>query len=182
MRIQIELPPSDVNALKNLMAEANIETYKDLFKNALLLLYWAVREVKNGRIIASVRAEEVDKSDISCKQIVMPILDSLAEATERGAGRGSTGQEDTSAFVREGEVMPLGEVSVPIGRSGKLTARIVTVEDPIETMQEQTVMGGTLPDVQVDEIQELIREGKYATAEERLRRIRGIGIGQKVKP
>ena len=83
MRIQIELPEGDVTTLKNLMADANIETYKDLFKNALLLLYWAVREVKNGRIIASVRGEEVDQSDISCKQIVMPILERLGEAKDQ---------------------------------------------------------------------------------------------------
>ena len=89
MRIQIELPEGDVNALKSLMADANIETYKDLFKNALLLLYWAVREVKGGRIIASVRAEEIDKSDISCKQIVMPILDRLTEAQQEQTGQAS---------------------------------------------------------------------------------------------
>jgi hypothetical protein len=82
MRMQIELPESDVHALKTLMGEANIETYKDLFKNALVLLYWAVREVKNGRIIASIRAEEVDQSNISCKQIVMPVLERLAESKD----------------------------------------------------------------------------------------------------
>ena len=54
MRIQLELPAEDVRELKALMTEANIDTYKDLFSNALTLLHWGVREVKSGRIIASV--------------------------------------------------------------------------------------------------------------------------------
>ena len=179
MRIQIEMPAGDVNTLKTLMAEANIETYKDLFRNALLLLYWAVREVKNGRIIASVRAEEVDKSDISCKQIVMPILDRLVKATERSTDAVQTGKVE--AFPTD---VSLGDIEEPT-MSGEAilqgmhkqreNIKIVAAEEP------QAFIRGTTIE-QLDEIRELIGTGQYAEADERLQRIRGIGIGKKVKP
>ena len=121
MRIQIELPEGDVTTLKNLMADANIETYKDLFKNALLLLYWAVREVRNGRIIASVRGEEVDESDISCKQIVMPILDHLARV-EESPDPEQSGEGETFARVvrnsRTGEWVVMPESAQTMYKAG----------------------------------------------------------------
>jgi len=73
MRIQLELPAEDVRELKALMTEANIDTYKDLFSNALTLLHWGVREVKSGRIIASV-----DEKEAKYKELAMPILETLA--------------------------------------------------------------------------------------------------------
>ena len=42
MRIQLELPEGDVAEIKALMEEAHIETYKELFSNALTLLHWTV--------------------------------------------------------------------------------------------------------------------------------------------
>jgi len=75
MRIQIELPEENVNELKALMAEAHIETYKELFSNALTLLRWTVQEVKKKRIIASVNEEQT-----RYKELAMPILQIVAEA------------------------------------------------------------------------------------------------------
>ena len=75
MRIQLELQESNVEELKALMREAQIETYKELFSNALTLLYWAVREVKSGRIIASL-----DEERMKYKELGMPILDRVAKA------------------------------------------------------------------------------------------------------
>jgi len=75
MRIQIELPEQNVDELKALMAEAHIDTYKELFSNALTLLHWTVQEVKKDRIIASVNEEEM-----KYKELAMPILQIVAKA------------------------------------------------------------------------------------------------------
>ena len=75
MRIQLELPEENVKELKALMADAHVETYKELFSNALTLLHWAVKEVRNGRIIASV-----DEPAMKYKELVMPILQVVAKA------------------------------------------------------------------------------------------------------
>lgn len=78
MRIQLELAEEDVKELKELMKEARISTYKDLFSNALTLLYWAAHEVNSGRIIASM-----DEKDGKYKELAMPLLLTLAAARER---------------------------------------------------------------------------------------------------
>ena len=75
MRIQLELPREDVEELKALMAEAHMETYKELFSNALTLLHWGVREVKNGRIIASVNEKEA-----KYKELALPVLETIGRA------------------------------------------------------------------------------------------------------
>ena len=82
MRIQLEFAEDDVQELKDLMAEARIDTYKDLFSNALTLLYWAVREVKNGRVIASLNEKEA-----KYKELAMPILENLAKARQKARER-----------------------------------------------------------------------------------------------
>jgi hypothetical protein len=74
LRIQLELPEENVNELKVLMAEAHIATYKELFSNALSLLHWTVKEVKNGRIIASM-----DEAAMKYKELVIPALQTVAK-------------------------------------------------------------------------------------------------------
>jgi hypothetical protein len=78
MRIQLELPREDVEELKALMAEAHIETYKELFSNALTLLHWGVREVRNGRIIASVNEREA-----KYKELALPVLETVGRAAAK---------------------------------------------------------------------------------------------------
>ena len=78
MRIQLELAEEDVKELKELMREARISTYKDLFSNALTLLYWAAHEVNSGRIIASM-----DEKEGKYKELAMPLLLTLAAAREK---------------------------------------------------------------------------------------------------
>lgn len=73
MRIQLELPEENVKEIKALMEEAHIDTYKELFSNALSLLHWVVQEVKRGRVIGSID-EEQDKY----KELVMPLLQNVA--------------------------------------------------------------------------------------------------------
>lgn len=72
MRIQLELPEEDVKELKQLMNDAHIDTYKDLFANALTLLYWVVKEVQAGRTIASI-----NEQDDKYKELAMPMLRKL---------------------------------------------------------------------------------------------------------
>ena len=73
MRLQLELPEDAVRQLKDLMAEAGIETYKELFSNALTLLKWSVREVADGRVIASLDAKRG-----VYKELAMPVFDAVA--------------------------------------------------------------------------------------------------------
>jgi hypothetical protein len=72
MRIQLELPEEDVKELKQLMNDAHIDTYKELFANALTLVYWVVKEVRAGRTIASI-----NEQDGKYKELAMPMLRKL---------------------------------------------------------------------------------------------------------
>jgi hypothetical protein len=74
MRIQIELPEARVQELKDLMNTIGVETYKDLFNNALTLLEWTVSEVKSGRSIAAV-----DEAANKYRELAMPIFEHAAK-------------------------------------------------------------------------------------------------------
>jgi len=74
MRIQLELSENQVRDLKALMKETEVETYKELFNNALTLFQWAVDEIKSGNEIASVN-EEREKY----KVLVMHALERIAK-------------------------------------------------------------------------------------------------------
>ncbi len=68
-KIQIELSEEKVEELDVLKRELNLRTKKELFNNALSLLKWAAKEVKSGRIIASM-----DEESQKYKELCMPIL------------------------------------------------------------------------------------------------------------
>jgi hypothetical protein len=87
-RIQIELPDEKVRALEELMEEAGLRTKKDLISNALTLLVWAVREVKKGRVIASV-----DERDNRYQQILLPALENMFQANVENVGKGGARTE-----------------------------------------------------------------------------------------
>ena len=74
MRIQLELPEAQVQELKTLMAEAGLDTYKDLFNNALSAFEWIMNEAKSGRSITSV-----DDKNQSYRVLVMPALQQVAK-------------------------------------------------------------------------------------------------------
>src|SRR6266513_240513 len=80
-RVQLVLPAERVRMLDQLAAEAGLATRKDLFNNALTLLNWAVREVKRGRVIASV-----DESTQRFTELHIPMLDAVASNAMVGAG------------------------------------------------------------------------------------------------
>jgi hypothetical protein len=58
------------------MAKAHIETYKELFGNALTILHWAVHEVEKGRVLGSI-----DEKNETYKELAMPILQTIAAKT-----------------------------------------------------------------------------------------------------
>jgi len=68
-RIQFELSENKLLELEALMEETGVKTKKDILNNALSFLDWAIKERKNGRIIASV-----DEENQKYKEIIMPIL------------------------------------------------------------------------------------------------------------
>jgi hypothetical protein len=78
LRIQLELPEEDVREIKALMEKARIDSYKDLFSNALTLLHWVVQEVSAGRTIASL-----DEANGRYKELAMPILNTVARAAAK---------------------------------------------------------------------------------------------------
>jgi hypothetical protein len=73
MRIQLEMPETQVQDLKKLMAEAGLDTYKDVFNHALSAFEWMLNEAKSGRSIASV-----DDKNQSYRILVMPALQQVA--------------------------------------------------------------------------------------------------------
>jgi putative intracellular protease/amidase len=72
-RIQFDLPDSKVEELEKLMLAAGIHTKRELFNNALSLLEWAIRQRKEGRVIASI-----NESSKSYRELSTPILDNTA--------------------------------------------------------------------------------------------------------
>lgn len=72
VRVQLELPEEQVEALDQLSEQLGIRTRKELFNNALTLLEWAVQERKAGRFIASV-----DEDQTRLREILLPVLQSV---------------------------------------------------------------------------------------------------------
>lgn len=81
VRVQIDLPSATVEELDRLANEAGLATRKELMSNALTLLKWAVKHVRNGRTIASV-----DDRENRMIELDMPFLSALA---------GSNGAKDS---------------------------------------------------------------------------------------
>lgn len=71
-RVQIDLPQMRVEALDRLAQEAGLATRKDLFNNALSMLEWAVKHVRQGHVIAAV-----DPQADRMIELHMPFLSAL---------------------------------------------------------------------------------------------------------
>ena len=74
MRIQLDLPEERIQELRALMEAADIETYKELFNNALTLLEWSIAESQAGRTLASM-----DETKEAYRVLVMPMLQRVAK-------------------------------------------------------------------------------------------------------
>lgn len=79
MRIQLELSENSVVQIKELMKEANIKTYSDVFSNALTLLIWVIKETRKGHIIVSAN----DESKEVVTELAMPVLDAVRPLANR---------------------------------------------------------------------------------------------------
>ena len=74
MRMNFELPEERVNELKALQSETGSESMKELFNNALTMLEWAIKEVKNGNEIAAV-----NEADKVYRVFITPLLERVAK-------------------------------------------------------------------------------------------------------
>lgn len=68
-RVQLDLSVSEIERLNWIMNVCDLSSRKDLFNNALTLLEWAVKEVSEGRKIASFDEQTKDRSVLT-----MPVL------------------------------------------------------------------------------------------------------------
>lgn len=80
MRIQLDIPEQDAKELLLLMKDLEIEAFKDLFNNALTMLNWATKEVKDGRSIASI-----DEGNLNYKELLMPIFEKIKKGAPTDA-------------------------------------------------------------------------------------------------
>jgi hypothetical protein len=78
MRIQLEIPEERVKELRTWMEEGGLKTYNDLFTNALTLMKWAVKQVREGRAIISL-----DERTGKEKELAMPFLETVGARVPR---------------------------------------------------------------------------------------------------
>ena len=71
-REQFELSVTQSQLLEQLMKECDLPTKKAVVENALVLLGWAVREIKGGRTIAAV-----NETDKLYRELTMPALETV---------------------------------------------------------------------------------------------------------
>jgi hypothetical protein len=74
MRLNFEFPEDRVQELKDLQAAAGAENMKELVNNALTILEWAIKEVKNGNEIAAV-----NENDQVYRVLITPLLERAAK-------------------------------------------------------------------------------------------------------
>lgn len=67
MRVQVQIRPDHVRRIRQFMDQAGIETYKELFNDALTLLQWSIEEAKAGRRIVSLDGDRETR-------FMMPVL------------------------------------------------------------------------------------------------------------
>jgi hypothetical protein len=86
LRIQIDVSPQKLAELEELMTLCGIKTKKELINNALTLLQWAVKQVRNGRSVASI-----DENEGRFRELEMPILSAAA-------GKKSEGEQERTGY------------------------------------------------------------------------------------
>jgi hypothetical protein len=79
VRIELSVSPEKLADIEQLMRDCGLKKKTDLVNNALTLLKWAVKAVKDGRTIASV-----DERNHKYRDLEMPVL---AHAREQRASK-----------------------------------------------------------------------------------------------
>ena len=77
-RFQVEVTDEQNRLLERLIEDVGLRSKRELFNNALSLLYWAVERSKEGRLIASVAPDEK-----SMRELELPALLVLRERGRR---------------------------------------------------------------------------------------------------
>ncbi|MCH7787145.1 MAG: hypothetical protein IIC22_06515 [Chloroflexi bacterium] len=77
VRIQYEIPEDRLEALDALMKEAGMKTRTELFNNGMALLRWAIRQRKEGRVVASINYD-----DKSFRELEMPFFENIVEKSK----------------------------------------------------------------------------------------------------
>ena len=75
-RFQFVLDESSANHIEELMYDTRVATKTQFFNDALTLLEWAIRQRREGRIIASL-----DGNSDTYRELSMPILEAVATTT-----------------------------------------------------------------------------------------------------
>ncbi len=78
MRLNFEFPEDRIRELKELQAEAGADNMKELINNALSILEWTIKEVKNGNEIAAV-----NEDDQVYRVLITPLLERVAKKYTR---------------------------------------------------------------------------------------------------
>ena len=76
-RLQIDVTAQQVKDIEALMEKCGVNTKKELFNNAFVLLDWAVGEREKGNLIASIN-EAAEKY----RELQMPILNHVVKRYE----------------------------------------------------------------------------------------------------
>lgn len=74
VKFQFEMPLENAERLEELAKHVGV-TKREIINNALTLLEWAIAEVQQGRIIASV-----DEREHKYKEVILPLLGAFAVA------------------------------------------------------------------------------------------------------
>ena len=79
-RLQIDVTEGQVRDIEALMRKCGVGTKKELFNNAFVLLDWAVGQIEQGNVIASI-----NEADQRYRELQMPILNTVARRHEAEA-------------------------------------------------------------------------------------------------
>ncbi len=74
MRIQYEVSDKQYKRIMELVKESGARNRTDYLDHATRLMEWAIREMKAGRIVASIKKDDI-KGEYSYREIVMPIIE-----------------------------------------------------------------------------------------------------------
>ena len=77
IRLQFEMPEEKLKELDQLVAATGASTRKEYVNHALTLFKWAVKEIREGKTIASIDEDE------SVTELVMPLLQNAAPKNKK---------------------------------------------------------------------------------------------------
>jgi hypothetical protein len=77
MRVNFEIKPERMKALKSLQDKCQARDMKDLINNALTSFEWMINQTEKGR-----RIESVSDGDVSTSVLVMPLLSNVMKGKE----------------------------------------------------------------------------------------------------